>query len=191
MLRLRDIMTRKVLTVSPELPLREASDILARYRITGIPVVAGRKVVGVLTTGDLLNFVGSITPDASMETAVVGGSDPFRADGDDGEEGTTYFVDLWPEDESDLTERFERQAGWHRDLFGDHIVSDAMSQARSVLGPEAPVTAAAELMRRNGEQRVLVVQKGRLLGIVSASDIVRAVAEGRLTATRYVFGTRE
>lgn len=184
MLRLRDIMTKQVITVSPELPLRDLVELLAKHRVTGMPVVAGSKVIGVITTNDLLTFLGSIKPDAAMEREAADGEESYEIDGsDDGR----YFVDLWPEDESDLTERFEREGGWSRDLFGDHVVSDAMSATLCVLGPEAPVTAAAEMMRRHGEQRVLVVKEGRLLGVVSASDIVRSVAEGRLTARRYVF----
>ncbi|HEX2718341.1 MAG TPA: CBS domain-containing protein [Gemmatimonadaceae bacterium] len=184
MLRLRDIMTRQVLTVSPELSLRDVVELLAKHKVTGMPVVAAGKVIGVITTNDLLTFLGAVKPDAAMEPQAIAVEDEREFDDDD---GASYFVDLWPEDESDLAERFEREAGWSRDVFGDHVVSDAMSATLCVLGPDAPVTAAADMMRRYGEQRVLVVKDGRLLGVVSASDIVRAVADGRLTARRYVF----
>ncbi|HEX2778369.1 MAG TPA: CBS domain-containing protein [Gemmatimonadaceae bacterium] len=177
MLRLRDIMTKQVLTVSPELPLRDVIDVLTRHKVTGLPVVAGRKVVGVITTGDLIAFLGSAPSDEEGEMEDEGDDESAPRD-EDSDEAARYFVDLWPEDESDLTERFERQGSWHRDLLGDHVVSEAMSTTRCVLGPDAPVTAAARMMRRYGEHRVLVVKNGGLLGIVSASDIVRAVAVG-------------
>ena len=177
MLRLRDIMTKQVLTVSPELPLRDVIDVLTRHKVTGLPVVAGRKVVGVITTGDLIAFLGSAPSDEEGQSAEDADDESPPRD-EESDEAARYFVDLWPEDESDLTERFERQGSWHRDVLGDHVVSEAMSTTRCVLGPDAPVTAAARVMRRYGEHRVLVVKEGRLLGIVSASDIVRAVAEG-------------
>ena len=57
MLKLRDIMTTDVVTASPELSLREAMDLLSSRHITGAPVVAGGKVVGVFSASDLLAFL--------------------------------------------------------------------------------------------------------------------------------------
>ena len=180
MLRLRDIMTTNVLTVSPDAPLGEVADLLARNRVIGIPVVAGRRVLGVVTTGDLLAVLGS-TPSRIEAEA---GDDAPAADmtvlDDDSDEAALYFTDLWAEDVSDLSERFERAAGAARDPFDDHVVADAMTPVRHVLGPGAPVRAAADLMRRTGDHRVLVMKDRELLGIVTTSDIVRAVSEGRL-----------
>jgi acetoin utilization protein AcuB len=57
MLKLSDIMTTEVATASPELSLREAMDLLSSRHITGAPVVAGGKVVGVFSASDLLAFL--------------------------------------------------------------------------------------------------------------------------------------
>jgi CBS domain-containing protein len=186
MLRLRDIMTTNVLTVSPDAPLGEVAELLARNRVTGIPVVAGRKVVGVVTSGDLLAFLGSTSPRVEVEAEEDAPPGDMAELDDDSDEAALYFTDLWREDESDLSERFERTAGSARDPFGDHVVADAMTPTRHVLGPSAPVRAAADLMRRTGEHRVLVMKDRALLGIVTTSDIVRAVGEGRLGPTRTV-----
>jgi CBS domain-containing protein len=43
------------------------------------------------------------------------------------------------------------------------------------------------MMRQYGVHRVLVVTRGRLVGLVSAMDITRAVADRKLTAHTYVF----
>jgi CBS domain-containing protein len=43
------------------------------------------------------------------------------------------------------------------------------------------------MMRKFGIHRVLVVSRGRLVGIVSAMDIAKAVADSKLTSRVYVF----
>jgi CBS domain-containing protein len=51
----RDVMTRPVLSVRPETPLKEVASILVEHRISGLPVVdATGRVLGVVSEGDLL-----------------------------------------------------------------------------------------------------------------------------------------
>jgi CBS domain-containing protein len=47
-------MTRDAITVSPETPLKEAAELLARHRVSGLPVVDEAKVVGVLSEADIV-----------------------------------------------------------------------------------------------------------------------------------------
>jgi CBS-domain-containing membrane protein len=51
----RDVMTRAVLSVGPETPIKDVARLLIEHRISGMPVVddAGR-VLGVISEGDLL-----------------------------------------------------------------------------------------------------------------------------------------
>lgn len=52
----RDIMTKSVVTVSPETPITEASRFLVENEFNGLPVVdANRRVVGIITEYDLLS----------------------------------------------------------------------------------------------------------------------------------------
>jgi CBS domain-containing protein len=54
-MKIEDVMTREVLTVRAETSLQEAAEMLARHRISGLPVVdADDHVVGVLSEGDIL-----------------------------------------------------------------------------------------------------------------------------------------
>jgi CBS domain-containing protein len=53
-MRIEDVMTRSVRTVSPETSLKEAAEILTELRISGLPVVADGKVVGVVSEADIL-----------------------------------------------------------------------------------------------------------------------------------------
>jgi CBS domain-containing protein len=52
------------------------------------------------------------------------------------------------------------------------------------------VSEAADYMRRVGIHRVLVMEGEELLGILTALDLAKAVADHRLQNRVYVFGRR-
>jgi CBS domain-containing protein len=54
-MRVEDVMTKVVRTVSPGTSLKEAAEILAELRISGLPVVEDGKVVGVVSEADILS----------------------------------------------------------------------------------------------------------------------------------------
>lgn len=54
---LSSIMTRNVITVSPDEKLSAARDIFMKNRVHHLPVVIGTKLMGILTTYDLFKFV--------------------------------------------------------------------------------------------------------------------------------------
>ena len=49
-----DIMIKDPITISPEANLEEAAELLYRHSIGGLPVVAKRKLVGVITVADII-----------------------------------------------------------------------------------------------------------------------------------------
>ena len=56
----RDCMTTRVVTFSPDLDLRQAIRILLRHGISGAPVVDGtERVVGILSKRDCLKVLGT------------------------------------------------------------------------------------------------------------------------------------
>ncbi|MHC1700778.1 MAG: DUF190 domain-containing protein [Humidesulfovibrio sp.] len=57
-MRVREVMTSEVATVSPDAPLSEVLNLLLDKGIKAVPVVQGRKVVGMVTGGDLLKRAG-------------------------------------------------------------------------------------------------------------------------------------
>ena len=189
MLQIRDVMTRDVLTVTPETTLREAADLFARRHVSGAPVVVGEKVVGVVSATDLLDFV------ASNPGVPEGGEEPEEVD----EWGTlpgwevgdappaTYFTDMWSDVGAETAERFADTHGPEWDALTEHAVGEVMTRKACTLAPDLPVTAAAEYMESAGVHRVLVLEHGRLAGIITSSDLARAVAEHKLTERRYVF----
>jgi acetoin utilization protein AcuB len=50
-----DVMTRDVLTIAPDVPVYEGARLMRRERIGAIPVVEGRRVIGILTRSDVLD----------------------------------------------------------------------------------------------------------------------------------------
>jgi CBS domain-containing protein len=57
-MRAQDVMTTRVITVTPETTVLDAAKLFVEHRISGAPVVdAGNAVVGVLSEGDLLRRV--------------------------------------------------------------------------------------------------------------------------------------
>jgi CBS domain-containing protein len=54
----RDIMTRQVVTVSPNMTVPEVAKVLLDHRISGVPVVSkDNEVIGIVTEGDLITKV--------------------------------------------------------------------------------------------------------------------------------------
>lgn len=52
----KDVMTKKVLTIQENTPIEEAARILADNKIGGMPVMRGDKVVGIITETDLFKM---------------------------------------------------------------------------------------------------------------------------------------
>lgn len=52
----KDVMTRKVLTVNEDTPIEEAARIMADNKIGGMPVMRDSKVVGIITETDLFKI---------------------------------------------------------------------------------------------------------------------------------------
>ena len=53
-LKIQDVMTRDVSTVSPEMPMRNVLDMLRKRRISGAPVLDNEKLVGIISMEDLV-----------------------------------------------------------------------------------------------------------------------------------------
>src|SRR5512146_3310161 len=51
-LQVKDVMTKRVITVGEEAPLEEAARIMVDHKIGSLPIVRDRKVVGILTETD-------------------------------------------------------------------------------------------------------------------------------------------
>jgi CBS domain-containing protein len=52
--KVRDIMSTKIITVTPETPVEEAARIMVEMKIGCLPVLEGERPVGIITENDLL-----------------------------------------------------------------------------------------------------------------------------------------
>jgi CBS domain-containing protein len=198
MIRLRDIMTTDVVSVSPDLTIRDAMELLSSRHLSGVPVVAAGKVVGVVTATDLMEFAADLpgAPTERPEQQEEGEWAAAEEEGEGGEvevEGTepsaTYFTELWTDVGADTDVRFANTSGPEWNALDEHTVAEAMTRAPiRCLTPDTPVPAAAEFIGMHNVHRVLVMDGERLVGIATASDISKAVADHRLTSRTYVFG---
>jgi CBS domain-containing protein len=192
MLRLSDIMTRHVVVATPEMTLREAADVFAAHHISGAPVVSGMHVVGVVSAADILELAASERTAAHPSGAQPRDMEWTEPPGDEKPESESaptgsYFNDLWATASDDVTERVDHPGGAEVDVLDEHTVDEIMSRPPVALSPHDDVLAAANLMREKAIHRVIVVENGDLVGIVTTLDIVRAVADRKLTSRTYVF----
>ena len=56
--RVRDLMTSSVVTVGPRTTIRQVANMMRGRTIGCVPVVDGRRLVGILTVSDVLKVVG-------------------------------------------------------------------------------------------------------------------------------------
>ncbi|MEX2180297.1 MAG: CBS domain-containing protein [Gemmatimonadaceae bacterium] len=190
MLRLHDIMTRDLVTLSPEHTLREAMSILTSKHISGAPVVSGQNVVGVVSLTDLADLASSApgVPTEHPEQAEWGEFDE-PVDLPEGEEPpSSYFQRLWDDAGAEVGERMAAPEGPEWDALQEHTVGEAMTRDIQWLVPERSVEEAAQFMRNASIHRVLVIEDGKLLGMVTTKDIADAVADHKLSTRTYVFG---
>lgn len=183
-LEVRDIMSPEVLTLSADLTLRDAIELLSSRHITGAPVVAGGRVIGVISANDVLAFEAT-TPGVPTEQPEQPEQDePDELDAEDWEREPdapgAYFNELWTDAGADVVERFAELKGPEWDVLEEHTVAEAMSRGVRSVRPDTSVTDAAAYMLKQRIHRAVVLEDGELVGIVTATDIMRAVAERRL-----------
>ncbi len=146
-----EIMTREVLTVRADAPLREAMATMVRGRVSGLPVVEGTRVVGILTEGDLVRRLRHQVP---WFTSFVDGT-------------VLPPPPVEPEGLHELLERVRATP-----------VREVMTRDVVVVRPDAEIEEVAETMTHRRLKRVPVVDGGRLVGIVSRGDLVRGMLQG-------------
>ena len=149
-----DIMVRPVVSVTPETTVAEAAGLMLDHRISGLPVLdRDGRLVGIISEGDLLR----------------------RA-----ETGTTRRGPRW-------LEFFSAPGRLAQDYAQAHArkVADVMTGTVVSIGPDAPIQEIVDLMERLRIKRLPVIDlgidpgidPGRLVGIVTRADLVRAFAD--------------
>ncbi|MCI0342648.1 MAG: CBS domain-containing protein [Planctomycetales bacterium] len=156
-LQAKDVMTANVRSLSPEMSLREASQILADAQVSGAPVVGlGGVPVGVVSLFDIVSHL------AGLERKVARGGRGFYGYG-------------WPGN-GEQAEAWARELGRAEDdVLEETKVSDLMTGDVIECAPETPLPALAREMWRRRIHRMLVRGGRRVLGIVSTMDLLGAL----------------
>ena len=158
-LQAKDVMTTKLVTVDADTSLLELEGRLRMAGVGGAPVVDDGKYVGIISRSDIARQL--TVEDTYAEVA----RDLLTAPGGGSEQGSA------------VGDQIGRRLKELR--VGDAMVTDV-----DTVTPETPVTQLARKMLDKRHRRVIV--KGgddAVLGIVTSSDLVRLIAEGRISDT--------
>lgn len=148
MLEARDIMTREVLTVTPETSIDELAKILANRNIGGVPVVdADGVLVGIVTQSDLVERVREL----ELPPAI-----------------NILDLHIFLQIPSHQMQRLEKMLGT--------TVGDVMTPKPVTVNLDTPVPRIAALMAKQKVHTLPVMDRGKLVGIIGKMDLVRAVA---------------
>jgi len=141
-----DVMTRKVISVTPDTTIVDAARLMLQHGISGLPVVAAKgAVVGIVTEGDLLR----------------------RA-----ETGTDRPHSRW-------FEFLIAPGRLAREYVHSHArqVGKVMTERVASVAPSDTLAKVVELMETHHVRRLPVIERGRLVGIVSRANLVRALLD--------------
>ncbi|MDK2411690.1 CBS domain-containing protein [Aphanizomenon sp. PH219] len=144
-----EVMSRDPILVHPQTPLKEAIQILAEKRISGLPVIddAG-KLVGIISETDLMWQETGVTPPA-------------------------YIMIL------DSVIYLQNPGAYERDLHKalGQTVGEVMSKNPLTISPDKPLREAAKLIQDHKVHRLPVLDSvGKVIGILTRGDIVRTMA---------------
>lgn len=147
MLKARDIMTKDVVTVTPDTDITQAAKLLLDNHFNGLPVVDDKgRLIGIICQDDLIVQQKRL-PLPSL---------------------FTFFDGLIP-----LTsyKSLEKEV----DKIIASSVSQAMTPDPLTIGPEANLEDIATLMVNNNIHTLPVLEGGRLVGIIGKEDVLRTL----------------
>jgi CBS domain-containing protein len=150
MATVRDYMDVDPVTVSPDASLEEVARVLGEGELPGVPVVNGDgRVVGIVSENDL----------------VIGD--------EEGDLHIPHYVELFGG--LVFLEPFRRFEARVRKALASSA-EDMMTADPKTVAPGDDVHAAAHVIVETGHNRIPVVEGGRLVGVISRADVVRALA---------------
>src|SRR5512133_3824095 len=138
----RDLMSTDVVTVAPDLSLRSAAELFAARHLAGAPVTAGSRVIGVISTSDILAFEASTAAAATPERAEREAS-PSEEWREGNNPPSAFFTDLWMDADADVLRCDEAADSAEWDPLEEHTVADAMSRWVVSVPPETSAVTAA------------------------------------------------
>jgi CBS domain-containing protein len=160
MLKVKEVMTKDVLTVTPATTVKDAAAILAQKGISGLPVMDSGKVVGIFSEADVLRSLKTTKKDMRLIYPSVSSL------------GIAFQEEVT---QREILEAYEE--------IGEMPVKDVMSKTVVTVSPEITVNEAILTMVQKGINRLPVVEKNVLVGIITRADVIRGLArEGAKSA---------
>ncbi len=147
MTKVAEIMTRKVLSVTPETSLRELAKILSDNNVNGVPVVDDEgDVVGVVCESDLVeqNKPLHIPTVFVILDSIIPLENPWR-----------------------LQKEFKRIAAT--------TVRDIFSKPAVCVEPDTDLQEVARIMSEQKKYTIPVLDRGKLVGVVGKDDVIRGL----------------
>jgi CBS domain-containing protein len=142
-MKAKDVMTTKVATVGPDMPINAIAALLLERHISAVPVIDDdRRILGIVSEGDLMR---------RGET----------------ERRPSWWLAAFSNAE-ELAREFTKTRGIR--------AKDVMTREVLTVTEETPIATIAELLEKRRIKRVPVVRDGRIVGIVSRADLLRALA---------------
>jgi len=151
-----DVMTTTVITVSPDATVHDLAELMDKHRISGVPVVdPAQGLVGLVSEGDLL---------FRTETQTERRTEPRHS--------------VW-------FDMFSREREQARDYVKSHSrnVGDIMTRDVITVTETTELDEIANLLESKRIKRVPVVRDGKVVGIVSRANLVRALVATKNTST--------
>jgi CBS domain-containing protein len=147
MFKAKDVMTREVITVSPETEVTEIARLLLEKRFNGVPVVKPNgDLVGVICQSDLIAEQKKL-PLPSVFTIL------------------DAFIPMYPP--SKIAKEIQKIAAMK--------ASEAMTGKPVTVGPEAGIDEIASIMVNKSIYTIPVLEGGKLVGVIGKEDILRTL----------------
>ena len=142
----RDIMTTPVITVSPDLSVKDLAALFRDKKIGGAPVVEDGKLAGIVTEGDLMALDADVQYPHYFEL---------------------FDSIIYLGSQKKFKEQLEKAAAANVEQLMTH------GDKVKTVGPDDPARAAATLMSKHRFDRVPVVEGEAVVGIVTRHDIMK------------------
>ena len=173
----KDIMKREVVTVGLSTSVSELMRLLREHRINGVPVVGDDEVLeGVISVRDVLRLATELgeVPEAAKWGLGIPPGERGEAVLQAPVEGEFQAYYVTPSGQHvDVRDRIREFSG---DLFDGYRVRDIMTSDPVTVAPDASLQDLSRLLLDHNIHRALVVEKSTLVGIVTATDVLRSVA---------------
>lgn len=142
-----DVMVTNVIAIGPNASVQEVADILLTNRISAVPVVDDHgELIGIISEGDLIRR-------AELGT----------------ERRRSWWLEIIAsESKEDLAIEYMKS---HASKVGDIMTREVITAT-----PGTPLRDVAALLEKNRIKRVPIVERGKMVGIVSRANLVQALA---------------